>query len=207
MRIREELHARGFAITPFYFEEREIGPNLVVERSNKEKVDMVIWLLPDGADRDTALHLRDLGIRFIGVNIGGVSDAFCRYEVRRRQAILTILNEWRAGMKLETAVIVLDGHETAAEKERMRRLCKLVAMEQIHCELGECARRTYQHIFEIALREKSNGILLPASATAMLGSRAPRPWPKSSRHAVWPGSTGRRMYPSVKTPLTLGLIW
>lgn len=50
MRIREELHARGSAITPFYFEEREIEPNLVVKRSNKERVDMVIWLLPDGAD-------------------------------------------------------------------------------------------------------------------------------------------------------------
>ena len=102
LHIREELRARSFAITPFYFEEREIEPDLVIERSNKEKVDLVIWLLPDGADRDTALHLRDLGIRFIGVNIGGVSAAFCRYEVRRRQAILTILNEWRAGLKLDT---------------------------------------------------------------------------------------------------------
>lgn len=66
LRISEELRARGFAITPFYFEEREIEPNLVVERSNKEKVDTLIWLLPDGADRNTALQLLDMGIRFIG---------------------------------------------------------------------------------------------------------------------------------------------
>jgi hypothetical protein len=171
--LREELHARGFAITPFYFEEREIEPQLVVERSNKEKVDMVIWLLPDGADRNTALHLRDLAVRFIGVNIGGVSDAFCRYEVRCRQAILAILDEWRAGMKLKTAMIVLEGHETAAEMQRMTRLCELVTMEQIHCELVNVPEGHISTFLKSLCANKSNAILLPASAGARLGSRAP----------------------------------
>lgn len=173
MRIREELHARGFAITPFYFEEREIEPNLVVKRSNKEKVDMVIWLLPDGADRETAFRLRDLGIRFVGVNIDGVPDAFCRYEVRRWQAIRTILKEWRAGLKLDTAVIVLAGHETAAEKERMTRLRGLVTMEKILCELVNVPEGHISTFLKSLCAKKSNGILLPAPAAAMLGSRAP----------------------------------
>jgi len=134
---------------------------------------MVIWLLPDGADRNTALHLRDLGTRFIGVNIGGVSDAFCRYEVRRRQAILTILNEWRAGMKLKTAVIVLEGHETAAENERMTRLRRLVAMEQISCELVNVPKGHISTFLKSLCANKSNGILLPAAAATMLASRAP----------------------------------
>jgi len=173
MRIREELHARSFAITPFYFEEREIEPNPVVERSNKERVDMVIWLLPDGADRHTQLQLRDVGIRFIGVNIGGVSDAFCRYEVRPWQAILTILKEWQAGLKLDTAVIVLTGHETAGEKEKLRRLGRLVATERIHCELVHVPEGHITIFLKSLCANKSNGILLPGPAAAMLGSRAP----------------------------------
>jgi hypothetical protein len=173
LRISEELHARGFAITPFYFEERDIEPNFVIERSNKEKVDMLIWLLPDGANRDTASHLRDLGIRFIGVNIGGVSGAFCRYEVRREQAILTILNEWQAGMKLGTAVIVLAGHETPAEKEMMARLSRLLAVEQIHCDLVNVPKGHISIFLKSLCANRSNGILLPASAAAMLASRAP----------------------------------
>lgn len=173
LRIREELRARSFATTPFYFEERDIEANLVVERASKEKVDTVLWLLPDGADRNTELRLRDRGIRFIGANIGGVSDAFCRYEVRRRRAILTILNEWRAGMKLETAIIVLEGQEAPAEKERMARLLRLVAREQIPCDLVKVPEGHISTFLKSLCANKSNGILLPASAAAMLASRAP----------------------------------
>jgi len=173
LNISKELHARGFTITPFYFDEREIDSNRVVERARKEKVDLVVWLLPDDADRETALRLRDLGIRFIGVNLGGVSAAFCRYEVRRRQAILTILHDWRAGLKLEAAVIVLAGHETSAEKERMTRLRRMVAMEDIHCQLVHVPEGRISRFLKSLCAEKEEGVLLPAPASAMLGTRAP----------------------------------
>ena len=135
LRLRHELAGRGFTVAPFYFEEREVRSSLFVERARKEKLDMVVWLQPDGADRDTTLRLRDLGIRFLGINIGGVADAFWRYEVQRHQAMLTIVHDWRANLKLDTALLVLTGHETAAEMKRMMRLRRLLASDQIDCQL------------------------------------------------------------------------
>jgi hypothetical protein len=76
-------------------------------------------------------------------------------------------------LRLDTAVIVLAGHETAAEKERMTRLRRLVIMEQIHCELVNVPEGHISIFLKSLRANKSNGILLPASAAAMLGSRAP----------------------------------
>lgn len=173
VRMREELHARGFAILPFYFQELEVKPHLVIERANKEKVDTVIWFLADGADRNTRLQLRDLAIRFVGINIGGLPNPFCRYEVRWGKAILTILDEWRTGMSLETITIVLEGNETAAEKQKMNRLCQMVSTEKIHCELVKVPEGHICTFLKSLCAKKNNGILLAGLSAAMLASRAP----------------------------------
>ena len=76
-------------------------------------------------------------------------------------------------MKLNSAVIVLAGHETAAEKDRLTRLARLVKMEQIHCELINVPQGHISIFLKSLCANKSNGIFLPASAAAMLGSRAP----------------------------------
>lgn len=173
LRLRHELNVRGFAIAPFYFEEREIRASLFVERSKKEKLDMVVWLQPNGADRDTTLRLRDLGIRFIGVNIGGVADAFWRYEVQRHQAMLTIVHDWRANLQLDAALIVLTGHETPAEMKRMMRLRRLLASDQIDCQLSNVPEGRIGRFLKSLCADGKKGVLLPGPAAAMLASRAP----------------------------------
>jgi hypothetical protein len=170
--LRDELHARGFSIIPFHFEERAIDPEHVVRRAKEEHVDTVIWLLPEGAVRQTALRLRDLGLRFIGVNIGGISNAFCRYEVRRRQAIFTILNHWRADADTRATIIVLGGQETAAEMERIARLRGAISTEGITCRVDTVPEGRISRFLK-SLCAKENDVLLPAHAAAMLGSRAP----------------------------------
>jgi hypothetical protein len=170
--LRDELHARGFSIVPLHFEERAIDPEDLVRRAKDEHVDTVVWLLPEGAVRQTALRLRDLGIRFIGVNIGGISDAFCRYEVRRRHAIFTILNHWRADADGKATVIVLGGQETAVEMERIARLRGAISMEGITCRVDTVPQgRITRFLKSLCARESD--VLLPAPAAAMLGSRAP----------------------------------
>jgi hypothetical protein len=170
--LRNELHARGFSVIPLYFEERAIDPEGLVKRAKEERVDTVIGLLPEGAARQSALRLRDLGLRFIGVNIGGITDVFCRYEVRRRQAILTILNRWRADADIKVTIIVLAGQETVAEMERIARLRGVISMEGITCRVDTVPEGRISRFLK-SLCTKNSDVLLPAPAAAMLGSRAP----------------------------------
>lgn len=169
--LRQELHALGFLIVPFYSEERAIDPARVVTNAKEERVDTVIGLLPERTARETALRLRDLGVRFIGLNIGGISDAFCRYEVRRRQAILAILNRWRTDEELWATKIVLAGHETAGEMERIARICQVIAKEGFDCAIATVPEGRISRFLK-SLCARKNNVLLPAPAAAMLGSRA-----------------------------------
>jgi len=170
--LSQELHAHGFFVVPFYSEERALDPGIVVRRAKEEGVDLVIGLLPEGKDRETNLRLRDLGIRFIGLNIGGISDGFSRYEVRRQQAILAILNRWRAEEEPWPKTLVLSGHETAAEMERIVRLRDVVAREGFACDFDTVPQGRISRFLK-SLSARQHHVLLPAPAAAMLGSRAP----------------------------------
>jgi hypothetical protein len=170
--LREELQARGFLVASLYFAEREIPPEAVAERARQEKVDAVLWLRPDGIGHDTALRLRDLGIRFIGLNIGGAVGGFCRYEVRRRQAIDLILHEWCTGAKLTTAILVRAGAEMFGESERMARLREMAKREQMKFEIVNVPGARIIRTLQSLCAKKGSGILLAESAAALLGSRA-----------------------------------
>jgi len=173
LHLQEQLHARKFLVEPFYFEEEEIDPNVVVERSKREKIDLLIWLLPDRANRNTALRLSDLGLRFVGVNIGGLHEAFCRYEVRWWRAILTILDEWRADAELKGTIIALAGHETVAEMKQMVRLREMIAATELDCQLMTVPEGRIVRFLQSVCANKNIGNLLPAPAAEMFGTRAP----------------------------------
>lgn len=135
LRTRDELHARGFATLPVFFEKRDIAPGFLSQRFKKEDVDTVIWFLPDGSDRDSALRLRDLGIRFVGVNLGEVPGAGCKYEVRRSGALRSILRSWRSEARIKDAVFLRGQPEAAADAQRARYLRELAKTERIDCDL------------------------------------------------------------------------
>ena len=170
--LSQELHTHGFFTVPFYSGERALDPESIVRRSKEERVDLVIGLLPEGKDQETDLRLRDFGIRFIGLNIGGISEGFCRYVVRRQQAILAILNRWRAEEEPWPKTIVLAGHETAAEMERIARLRSVIAREGFACNIETVPEGRISRFLK-SLCARQQHVLLPAPAAAMLGSRAP----------------------------------
>lgn len=146
----------------------------MAERARAEKVDAIIWIRREGIGHDTALRLRDAGIRFGGINIGGVVGGFCRCEVRRRQAIETILHEWRTGAKLDTAIFLRAGKETLGEKERIARLRAIAARVQMRLEVENVPEgRISRTLKSLCAAKTRSGGLLTASAAAILGSRAP----------------------------------
>jgi hypothetical protein len=172
LRIQRELHKRGYAIIPNYIEDREISADLLIDRAKQDKSDTVLWIVPDRASGDIHLRLRDLGIKFVGLNIAGASGAFCRYEIRRQGAILTILNDWRADDRLTKTLIVTTGQETAVDLERLARLRDLLKLEVVDADLVTVPQGRISRFLK-SLCGKHKGILLPGTATAMLASRAP----------------------------------
>jgi len=61
----------------------------------------VIWFSPDRSRRETVATLRDAGVRLVGVRDGGLPSIPCRYEIRRENALRTILRRWRASSEEE----------------------------------------------------------------------------------------------------------
>ncbi|PZR75682.1 MAG: hypothetical protein DLM73_04665 [Chthoniobacterales bacterium] len=171
--IHGELHQRGFLTNTIFFKQPKGQPELVIAQLKKDKVDAVVWLLPDQADQDTALRLRDLGIQFVGVNIAPLSGIACRYQVQRQQAVRTIMRSWRKDPVIKSATIVRISSETPADEERLAKLRVLVESEKLKCEIATLREGRVSPFLKSLCTNKTGGVILPAAAAALLAWRAP----------------------------------
>lgn len=171
--LRSELQARGFAVVPLFFHGREVAPQGLTDLARREKLDVVIWPQTEGHEHDAAQRLRDFGIQFIGINIGGLVPAFCRYEVRREKAVRLVLQDWRAGGKLTKAVYVRANEESSRERTRTARLSVLAQEERMEFAFATVPKGQITRTLRSLCAPARTGLLLPAAAAAMLGSRAP----------------------------------
>lgn len=172
-RICDELHARGFLTSTIFFEKPEGQPEAVLKQLKSEKVSAVIWLLPDSADDETALRLRDLGIRFVGVNLTPLVGMTCRYEVDRQKAIRAIMRGWRADLEISGAIIVRITRDRATDEERLKKLQALVESEKVACEIATLRDDHIGAFLKSVCAKKTGGVILPAGPAALLGWRAP----------------------------------
>jgi hypothetical protein len=173
LQLRDELQRRGFIISPMFFEQPDGEPEVIIKRLRKEKMDAVIWLLPDGADRHTDLRLRDMGINFIGISITPLSGMFCRYQVRRDQAIRTMLRSWRVDSQKVEVTIIRVPLETKNDEKRLAKLRSLIESEGIECAIQTVPDGNIGKFLKSLCPSKTSGIILPAPAATLLGWRAP----------------------------------
>jgi hypothetical protein len=166
------LQTREFITHCLFFQEAENAPDLVITRLAKARVDSVLWFLPGGADRETAARVRDRGIHFIGVNLGGAAGIPCRYEVRRWDAIRTILRAWRADPKINVATLIQERTGSGLRAGGVR-LQKLAAEEEIDCRVVSAPPGNVSKFLKSLCADEGSGILLPAPVAALLASHAP----------------------------------
>jgi hypothetical protein len=170
--LRNELHRAGFSIVPIYSGQRTADADQIVERCKEERADIVVWLSPEGLAREITGRIRDLGLDLVGVNLSGISDGLCRYEVRRVAAIRAILDRWKIDGVAPSVVIVVAGLETDSELARINRLRSLLEGENNPCRVTSVPEGRISRFLKSLCASRSY-ILLPGSAAAMLGSRAP----------------------------------
>lgn len=168
--VRQQLHSAGFIVTPNYSERREIETFEALARIAQEKPDAMIWVLPDGAERDLAPRVQDLGIKFVGLNTDAPGYQFSRYEVSRTSAVQTILRRWRSEQQLDQVKVICARPETRAESKRNQRLRRTIEAEDMGCEIFIPDWRR-GGIAEQLCGGGRAGLLLLGPAAAMLGWR------------------------------------
>jgi hypothetical protein len=170
--LRDELHERGFLTSTIFFEQPAGQPHVVINQFKKEKVDAVIWLLPDTANVETVLRLRDLGIAFVGLNITPLTGIQCRYQVRREPAIRTIIRSWRDDPAIEKTTILRVGRETSSDQERLAKLRTLIESERLDCNITTVPSAQIPALLQTICEDRPTGIILPSPAAALLGWHA-----------------------------------
>lgn len=171
--LRDQLRRGGFVIQTIFFEEPEEGTETIIARLKKERVDTVLWLLPGAGDRETGPRLRDLGIQFVGINIAPLSGLPARYQVHRQRAIRAILRQWRDESGLTGATVIRTTRDTSLDTERLKNLRALVQGEGLDCEIATVRDGHISTLLQSLCKNCGKGIILPAPAATMLGSRAP----------------------------------
>lgn len=171
IRTRRELHARGFAVATVFYDGAEAQQHgRLRARIEKHEFDIVVWHQPDRAAREVAGHLKDSGVRVLGVSDLGFPSFRCRYEVQREEAIASILQAWRRERTIGGVVVVRGRETSAAGEESLRRLLDEAGLE--HQFLTAPEKRGGDFVDSLAIGS-GQGVVLPASAAAMCAYRAP----------------------------------
>ncbi len=164
LKIKRELRLRGFATATIYFDREEARTDALSKRLKRYEVDTVIWFQPSKEAKETALHLRDMGIRLIGVAHHEFPAITCRYQVRRDAAIGLLLSEWKArhGVQRVTLVQATDQRAAAVEETVQTILQELEISSSVAIYRGqriEVFLRTLQ-------KAKTGGIIFSSPALA-----------------------------------------
>ena len=171
--LRDELRERGFLVSTIFCEHAVAAGRGLIAAFRKERVDVAVWLLPDSADRETVLQLKDAGIRFVGINITPLSGMQTRYQIGRKQAIRAIIQAWRADPRLSGTTIIQLAREAKSDQERLIRLRALVESEGMECRIAKVLVANLSAFLSSVCQEKHNGVILPAAPATLLGWHAP----------------------------------
>lgn len=173
LRLRDELFGRGFPTRCRFFQGAEPDVDGLVTDFAAAHVSAVVSILPAPGARELTLRLQDRGIRFIGVGIAALAEVSCRYEVRRRRAISALFRSWRREAQIRTVTIVHAAEETKSERAHVDGLEAIAAVERIQCDFTTVSKRKVASSIASLLRSSHPGVVIPAPAASLLGTRQP----------------------------------
>ncbi len=169
--IRRQLRSRGFMPAAIFFERDEIKGNLIAQYLFEAKADSVIWFSPDRQARETLALLGDAGVRVTGVSDYVLPSMRCRYEIRRENALRSLVRAWLALGLTSTVVVSEARRRSAVDEER----CLAASVdEKLPSEIMIIGESALKRAVGALSRRQNRGIFLTASAAAFCAARAPR---------------------------------
>jgi hypothetical protein len=167
--MHRALRQHGFMTAISFYEAKE-ETGALAERLLQARADCVLWYLPDAGARQTAMRLRDHGVRIIGISDGGLPSIPCRYEVRRESALRVIMRDWVTS-GIELVRIVQANGTGATDAERTQELLAEMPLRVEHTVInGEAVERFLRG----AIEKPKSGVILLAAAAALCAMRAPQ---------------------------------
>ncbi|HVF70458.1 MAG TPA: hypothetical protein VM940_02520 [Chthoniobacterales bacterium] len=163
IRIRRQLRLRGFAAATAFFEPPEAASEVLSERFKAYEVDTVIWFQPPKEARITALHLADLGIRLLGVANNAAPSIPCRYQIRREEAIRSLLTQWKPQAADRVVIVEAKEQRSSPLSEAVRAILDELEIEWSVATYG--TQKSEAFLRELQ-RKKTDGIIFPSSALA-----------------------------------------
>lgn len=170
IQMRRQLRSHGFMPAAIFFERGESKGDSLAQYLHEAKADAVIWFSPDRECRETVALLRDAGVRVLGVSDYVFASIPCRYEIRRENALRSILRSWRAAGLTSTVVVGESRGRSAVDEERCYAAS---ADEKLPSEILTVEENQLKRALGSLLQRGNRGILLTASAAALCAMRAP----------------------------------
>jgi hypothetical protein len=173
MSIRRELRVQGFASAMPLFKRNELGGTIISDRFKSYEVDTVIWLSPAPASRESLMRLLDMGIRVVAVSQGERLPLRARYQVRREEAVRTLLRHWRFGCDVTQLTVV----ESSAFRSRSTEDALTDAADEVDIQCSRVAfdGESVDEFVRELQQVRSGAIVFPSSGLAsFLCFRSPR---------------------------------
>lgn len=169
--LRGESHRRGFVSNLLFFSDDAAGREELSRLVREFGVHIVIWFLPRLSARDTILSLKDQGVRFVGVRDGGVSASFCRYEIRRENALFKIFRKWARERGLARVMAVRGSSGSAADEEMIQHGIERAGLSYDRREVDP--KEDLADVVTSLASTASQAIILPGNFASLFSLRTP----------------------------------
>jgi hypothetical protein len=168
IKIRRELRLAGFATAMVFFEKEEASTGGLSQRLKDYEVDTVLWFQP----KETALRLSDFGIRLIAVAHGQHPVIPCRYQVRRENAIRTLLADWKKGDAIgQVTLVQWKAHHSATVEQTLQTILDELGIKWSVATFGSQRSEAFIRTLQKA---KGDGIIFSSlGVAAKLSFRSP----------------------------------
>jgi DNA-binding transcriptional ArsR family regulator len=172
IRVRREMRLRGFATAMLLYEGDEVGTPAFAERLKAYEVDTVLWFQPRKKIQPAVLRLSDRGIRMIGVSEEASTVLPCRYQLRREQALRSLLGEWKTLKNLDKITLVQSRQHRSAQIEEM--VEALLDELRIPYSVATLKDQPSGAFLRTLLKAERSGLIFPSSSLpSKLSFRAP----------------------------------
>jgi hypothetical protein len=169
--LRRESHRRGFVSNLLFFADNPAGRDELTRLVREFGVHVIIWFLPRPSAQDVILSLKDQGVRFVGIRDGGTSGGFCRYEIRRDNALLKVLRRWTQDGGVASVTIIRSSPGFAGDEEMIQNGIERVGLSYDHLEFDP--KEHPAAILSKLARETRRGLVLPGNVASLFSLRAP----------------------------------
>lgn len=168
--LRRESHRRGFVSNFLFFSDDPKGHDELGCLLEEFGVDVVIWFLPRLSADNAIVALKDKGVRFVGIRDGDVNARYCKYEIRRDKALVSVLGKWRMDDHVTHVTILSAKPGSTADEEMIAQGIERAGLSYDYLEVDHKGDRAV--ILGLG-RDKYQGVILPGNCAFLFSLREP----------------------------------